>query len=142
MEETYFGSRKVSESGSAENSDQMWVIFDDGSREIMHKAEWESAKGTEPSNEDFEFDKKRLTPASQELLGLIKKRNLRLEDLGFLFRMAIDSIQLAVNQAKEAAFGQPAWTVRVDDIQKVLDENPGKKRTEVIRDVQGTVIRY
>lgn len=140
----YFGSRKVKTFGEASNG-QVWVEYDDGGREIMGAAEWEK-KSEAPVEENFEFDKGRVMPAVKDLLEVVYKHNLRLEDLSLVFRVMIDSIQLAVDQAKEIAIGQPAWTVRVDDIQKILDDAKAigekKLQTDVLRAVQGNVIRY
>jgi hypothetical protein len=142
----FFGNREVDSYGVASNTDWCWVTFKDGTREIMNKDEFEAAKSEGPGSEGFDFDKKRLLPVAEDILKLIYKWNVRLEDLGFLFRLAIDSIQLTVNQSKEVAYGQPAWSVRIDDIQKVLDEKKAvgvePSKTTVLRDVQGTVIKY
>jgi hypothetical protein len=142
----YFGNREVKAYGVATGADLCWVTFKDGTREVMNVQEFEAAKSSEPTPEGFDFDKKRLLPASVEILKTLQKWNVRLEDIGFLFRLAIDALQLTVNQSKEVAYGQPAWAVRVDDIQKVLDDglSEGIKpiHTDVLRDIQGTVIKY
>lgn len=144
----YFGQREVKSWGEGKvgdaNTGLVWVEFVDGSREVMQSAEWD-CKSEAPVNEDFDFDRRRLQPAVQEILNVVKKYNIRLEDMMTLFTLCRDSWQMAVNQAKELAFGQVAWLARVDDVQKVIDEAAmvGKKpTTTVLRKVQGAIIDY
>lgn len=142
---TYFGSREVKEWGEVPEAGKVWVHYVDGGREAMTNEEW-SCRSNEPVNEDRNWDCARLQGIQKEILASVIKANVRLEDLSTLFTLVRDGIQLALNQAKEVAFEQPAWTVRIDDVQKVLDDGKmnGKtaKFTGMIRKVQGSAIDY
>lgn len=154
-EKVFFGSREVKnfgkgamtgDDGTTFDSGLAWVEYMDGGREVMNFKEWSAGVSFQPQEENFDFDKKRLMPAVEDMLKLLNAYNLRLEDIMTVFTLVRDTIQLAVDQSKEVAFGQPAWVVRIDDIQKVLDD--GKRvgnlpvNTGIIRQVQGSAVRY
>ena len=138
----YFGSKLVM--SFKEIGDYVEIVFEDASEEMVHRSEWDACKSETPKNENYEFEKMRMEAPQREVLKILEKYNVKLEDLGFLLTMVRDSLQMAVNQAKEIALGKPAWSLRTQDIQRVFDEGKkdGKtvKFTTVLRKVQGSML--
>lgn len=139
----FFGQKKVKEFELVGES--VFVEFEDGIRENIGKQEWEIGKSELPVEENREWFLGRLRSVSAEISETLRRHNVRLEEIGDIFTMVRDGIQLAINQAKEASFETPAWTARLGDIQRVLDKQAatGKKiHTQNIRIVRGGLVDF
>lgn len=133
----YFGLKKISDWGIAERYDEetkeivkdekcnVWVKYEDGSRESMTGAEWKMASGVileEKNAAQFEIDRlnKSAVPA---VLDAIQKTNIRMDDINAIMEQVKRSLDTYLGVASEHTYGSDRlYDWKIGKVKQVADD--------------------